>query len=154
MIKLFIYIFFTSIVINSCTIAQSVEAKRKVIINKALIALENQDTSTLFLLVDTAYYFDIYGKDGFLFKVNGINKHLKKCDLDSAMSQMSKKTGRLNTTEYRLTFCNSKDEFNTDTFYLSFIFSDYENPVKIQLIDVIEKKREIKQTVPVIKQKN
>ena len=154
MIKLFIYIFFGLIAMSSCTFAQSLDAKRKAIINKAITAIENRDTLALFLLVDTAFNFDIYGKEGFLYKVNHINNLLKKCGSVYDKNQLSKKTGNLKSTEYRLAFCIVNDESNADAFYLSFIFPDYENRVKIQLIDVVEKQREIKPNIPVIKQKN
>ena len=156
MLKLSSLILICFILINSSGYTQSIDAKRKEVIEKTIAAIIKHDTINLFSLIDTSFYFDIYGKEGFIYKVSYINNKLKTCQIISIVdSLITKKESPVHSTEYILPFCRSKDNnVNPDRFDLLFVFPNYENETKILTFDIKTYKNEkIIPAVPVLKPK-
>jgi len=156
MLKLLSSILIGLILINSCGYTQSIDTERKKIIEKTLAAIVKYDTTNLFSLVDTSFYFDIYGKEGFIYKISYINNKLKACQVTSIVdSLITKKEVPVHSTEYILSFCRFKNNnLNPDRFDLLFVFANYENKTQILTFDIKPYKSEIiKPAVPVLKSK-
>ena len=134
---------------------QSIDAKRKGVIEKTIAAIIKHDTIKLFSLIDTSFYFDIYGKENFIYKVSYINDKLKTCQITSiADSLITNRERPVHSTEYILSFCRFKNSnVNPDRFDLSFLFANYENVTKILTFDIKTYKNEIIQSIPVLKPK-
>jgi hypothetical protein len=156
MLKLLSSILIGILLINSCGYTQSIDTERKKIIEKTLAAIVKFDTTSLFSLVDTSFYFDIYGKEGFIYKVSYINNKLKTCQIASIMdSLITKKEVPVHSTEYILSFCRFKNNnVNPDRFDLLFDFANYEDETKILTFDIKTYKSEIiKPAAPILKPK-
>ena len=155
MLKLLSPILICVFLINSCGYTQTIDVSRKAVIEKAIVAIVKYDTTTLFSLVDTSFYFDIYGKENFIYKISYINNKLKTCQITSiADSLITKKERPVHSTEYILSFCRFKNSnVNPDRFDLLFVFTNYENKIKILTFDVKTYKNEIIPSVPVLKPK-
>src|SRR5688572_797583 len=154
MLKLLSLILIGVLLINSCGYTQSVDIQRKAVIEQTIEAIVKYDTTSLFLLVDTNFYFDIYGKEGFIYKIRYINNQLKTCQTTSvADSLLTKKEIPGNSTEYILSCCKFKNnKINSDRFDLVFSFANYENEARILTIDIKTYKTEmLKPAVPIIK---
>ena len=155
MLKLVSPILISIFLINSCGYTQTTDTKRRTVIERAIVAIVKYDTTTLFSLVDTSFYFDIYGKEGFISKINYINNQLKTCQTtsitDSLLTTMQMPA---NSTDYILSFCRFKNNnINPDRFDLIFSFANYENEIKMLTIDIMTyRKNVLKQNVPVLKE--
>ena len=155
MIKILFTLFSTVFIGNSCENIKKPNDKRKVLIEKAVKAIAKYDTIQLYDLIDTSYCFDIYGKDGFLHKVDYVYNRFKVCGTSIADTSIKIQEKQVQSKEYTLPFCrNEKGEVVYDSFDLLFSFSDYDSDEKILLMDVTIHRREIKPTVPVPTQKN
>jgi len=154
-LKLSSLILICFLLINSSGYTQSIDAKRKGVIEQTIEAIIKHDTISLFSLIDTSFYFDIYGKENFIYKVSNINNKLKTCQITSiADSLITKKEVPVHSTEYILSFCRFKNRnVNPDRFDLRFVFADYENETQILTFDMKTYKNEIISTVPVLKPK-
>ena len=155
MLKLLSAILIGVLLINGCGYTQSIDVKRKAVIEKTIAAIVNYDTTNLYSLIDTSFYFDIYGKDGFIHKISSIKNKLKTCQITSIVdSLMTKRERPVHSTEYILSFCRFKNSnVNPDRFDLLFVFANYGNETKILTFDMETYKYEITPTVPVLKPK-
>ncbi len=119
-----------------CKTQPNLTDKRKSVIRQAMSAISIYDTTKLYKIVDTAYYFDIDGKEGFLFTVDYLNKKFKECGSTFVDSVIEIREGTVNAKEYILPFCRNKDNSLSDnSFDLIFKFADYQNVDKIMFID-------------------
>jgi hypothetical protein len=142
-ILLFFIVFF-----YSCT-NQSYN-KRKILIEKAVNAISKYDTMQLYTLIDTSYCFDIYGKDGFLFKVNYTHNRFKMCGNSFSETSIKILEKPSQTKEYVLSFCrNKRGDIIYDSFDLIFSFADYESDIKILSMDVNIYRNNMIPTMPV-----
>ena len=155
MLKLLTSILICILLINSCGYTQSIDTERKKVIEKTLAAIVKYDTTNLFSLVDTSFYFDIYGKEAFIYKISYIKNKLKTCQITSIVdSLVTKKEVPVHSTEYILSFCRFNNNLNPDRFDLLFVFANYENKTQILTFDIKTYKSEIiKPAVPVLKSK-
>jgi len=153
MLKHFSLILISFLLINSCGYTQSLDTERKKVIEKTLAAIVKFDTVSLFSLVDTSFYFDIYGREGFIYKIYSINNRMKTCQMTSITDSLLTKMERpVYSTEYTLSFCRFKNnDVNPDRFDLLFLFANYENETQILTIDMKTYKSEIKQQAPALK---
>jgi len=154
MLKIVSPVLISVFLINSCGYTQTIDTKRKTVIEKAIAAIVKYDTTSLFSLVDTSFYFDIYGKESFIYKIGYFKNQMKTCQTTSVTdSLITQKERPVHTTEYTLSFCRFKNNnVNPDRFDLLFLFPNYEDETKILTIDVkTYKKIEIKPAVPVLK---
>jgi len=141
--------------INSCGYTQTIDTKRKMVIEKAIAAIVKYDTTSLFSLVDTSFYFDIYGKESFIYKIGYIKNQMKTCQTTSVTdSLITQKERPVHSTEYILSFCRFKNSnVNPDRFDLLFVFANFGNETKILTVDMKTYKYEIIPAVPVLKPK-
>ena len=87
--------------------------------------------------MDTSYYFDLYGKEGFLFTVKNLNKKFKICKTQPDYSKLKVEVSSVNTQEYTLQFCRAQNTNIVDSsFDLKFKFADFQNIDKIMTIEI------------------
>lgn len=155
MIKLLTVIFSSFFIGNSCGGLKKGTDDRSVIIRKTVLAIANYDTIQLYSLIDTAYCFDIYGKDGFLNKIDFANHRYKVCGNSIVDSLTKTREKQPKIKEYSLAFCRgSKGEVIAGSFDFLFSFSDYDSESKILFIDITNYGKVIQPTKPIKKAGN
>lgn len=140
-----------------CKTQPNLKDKRKDVIRKAISAISQYDTTELYSIIDTAYYFDVDGKEGFLSTVDYLHNRFKECGTAIIDSSIKIKEAEVYSKEYSLPFCRSKDNsINDRSFDLLVTFTDYENSDKIHFIDVKSyiDNNKLKPTVPLTDSKN
>lgn len=117
--------------------------KRMTLINDFILAVSNNDTASLFTLVDTSAYFHVQTKEGFLFDIKYLNSRWQSCGRKFSDSSISIKEVPVYSKEYTIPFCRGKNgEIIYDSFDLLFTFADYDNDRKIHFIEVVKYKRD------------
>jgi hypothetical protein len=118
---------------------------RRQVIDEALVAISKYDTLRLYDLIDTSHCFKIYGREGFLQRIENAHSILKECGKqfnDSAIS-IEKVAGR--RTEYTLSYC-------PDTLLahgkLVFAFADFRNDEVIDFFSVAFRRNAQHPTLP------
>jgi hypothetical protein len=106
----------------SCSSKSNGQDKRKKVINEAIVAISKYDTTNLFKLIDTSYYFDTWSKELFLSKISLLQKKLNECGSNLSDTSITIKKGEINTTQYILPFCSDS---KNNSFDLVIIFADY-----------------------------
>lgn len=120
-----------------CRPTQNLHTRRIEVIQASITAISQFDTIKLYKLVDTSYYFDLYGKEGFLFTIKNLNRKLKICKTEPDYSKLKVEVSSVNTQEYTLQFCKASNINNADSsFDLKFKFADFQNINKIMTIKI------------------
>jgi hypothetical protein len=147
MIKLLIAVISTVIIGDGCRNTKGKADSRDVVIKKAIKEIENYDSIQLYGLIDTSYCFDIYGKDGFIHKIDYVYNRFKICGSSIVDTLIKIREKQLHVREYSLAFCRgSRHEVIYDSFDLLFSFSNFDN--KILFLDIAIYRREIRPTIP------
>jgi hypothetical protein len=143
-------LFVSLLMLIQCRPKQHLFQNRVEVIHQAIAAISKYDTSTLYNLVDTSYYFDIYGKEGFLHTIERINTGLQKCKSKIDDNAIKVVNTPVNTTSYILNFCKPKNDTATERiFELNFKFADYQNTNRIMTFEInYLKPKEIMSTEP------
>jgi len=141
-------VYFFLLLGEACTNAENTNANQMSLINKAVTAFSKHDTLGLYNLIDTGKCFRIYGKDGFLLKVNYIYDRLKACGVSYNERKIRINPRPVNRTEYTIAFCrNTNDSIINDSFDLIFTFSNYDQDKVISFMD-IKKYKDVHNTSP------
>lgn len=154
MIKILFVLCSTVFIGNGCDSTKRSDDDRKELITKAVNAIARYDSLQLYKLIDTSYCFDIYGKDGFLYKVGYAFNRFKVCGKTIADNSIIVNEKQVGAKEYILPYCrNKRGEVINDSFDLVFSFAGYQRDGKILFMDVTIY-RPVKSTVPVPKKGN
>jgi len=131
-----IVLLLTVLILSSCrTNAQ--EDKRRRLINNFIAAVNINDTTRLYELLDTNNTFKILEKEGFLFEINYVNGRFKECGNNVMDSGIKINEFSSYSKQYVLPFCRGKNgEIIYDSFDLLFTFSEYDVDEKIQFFNV------------------
>lgn len=131
--KVYIIIIFIAQSLFSCSSNSNGQDKRKKLIDEAIVAFSQYDTTNLFKLIDTSYYFDTWGKELFFAKVTFLQKKLNACGSNLSDTSITIKKGEINTTQYILPFCSDSEN---NRFDLVIVFADYEEQNKIMSFNI------------------
>jgi len=147
MIKEITLLFSTVLILSDCKTKPPLD-QRKELIAKFISATEKYDTTLLYALVDTSYYFHIQTKENFLFQIDYISSRLKACGDSIIDSSIKINDVAAYSKEYILPFCRGGNgEILFDSFDMHFMFADYENNDKIHFFDVVKYRRSITPTI-------
>ncbi len=130
--RLFIFI---SILVIAGLCCQHKEQKfsQEELIEKAFVAVYQNDTVTLFSIIDTSYCFLVYQKETFTYHINNFSQFLKECEEKDAFIKYNKKTNStLGRFEYKYTICGS-EKMKKSGLTFSFFFN--ESSKRISFID-------------------
>jgi hypothetical protein len=155
--KSILIVFTLTLLSWQCKTQPSKSDKRKNVIQKTVNAISRYDTTELYNLVDTSYYFDVNGKEGFLHTINYLHERFKECGNTIVDSLIKIKEAEVYSKEYSIPFCRSTDfSINNRSFDLLVTFANYENPDKIHFIDTKSyfDMNNLKPTLPVQSSKN
>lgn len=120
-----------------CSCQQNLHNRRIEVIQESIEAFSQYDTAKLYKLVDTSYYFSLYGKEGFLFYVKNLNERFKGCQTKINYNALKANVGPVNTQEYVLHFCRTKNnEIVDSSFDVTFRFADFQNVNTIMNFEV------------------
>ena len=150
--KLIFVVVLTFLFAAGCTSQKTISSQRRALIGKAINAISKYDTSNLYDLLDTTFCFNIYGKEGFLQKVDFIHNKFRECDDLINDTSISIQHTRVRTTEYVLPFCTKRNINTSGTFTVILSFADDQNDSKILFLDFATQNRAIKPTVPIPKE--
>ena len=98
----------------------SIDDKRKATMIEIVNAILKNDTTKVFELVDTSFCYDIFGKEGFLFKISSLNTILSKEQIHIRRKDFS--IVKLNDWDeiYIITFPLRKSDYDNATIEFSF----------------------------------
>ncbi len=111
--------------------------RRERLMNDLVTALKNNDTNTIFNLIDTNFYLKVRSKEQLIYDSKFAFDQFKECNSSISNKNLSIKETAIHTTEYTLTFC--RDSKNVvilnSSFDLILTFADYNYDTKIQFLD-------------------
>ncbi|ANE51377.1 hypothetical protein SY85_13550 [Flavisolibacter tropicus] len=99
--------------------------------------MKTLDTTGLKAIVDTSYYYEIYGSEGFNNIVQFTSKKINACGIPAKNKLSSTENTQLHYTEFIMPFCRDHvDSLTNESFDLVFRFFDYESSEKIGFINI------------------
>ena len=112
----------------SCKVFKGQDYERKETIKKAIAAIKSADSLDTYFLFDTAYLFQIKGKEGFKAVIAKAKEHLRNCDIQFERLS-TEKLQFYESTNYLLPLCD-------DSIKLMFRFSDVDHQTLIGNFDI------------------
>ncbi len=138
MTKLSIAIFPILLITGLNTGCNQSNDKRMEVIKKVVLFLSKNDTTELYNIVDTSKCFRIYGKQGFINKINYAYEKFKICSDDVKENMIKKIALPFNIDEYTLSFCRSSiDSIVNGSFDLKIQFANYEDNERVKFMDIV-----------------
>ena len=131
---------------SSCKHAKWRKPKPIEIVKKATFAMLKNDINELYQIIDTSFYFEVYGKESFLQNIEFVYKRAKTSiwSYDSIMITDYEPANKM----YTLTFRDTSTNNDFDWFKLNYTIQNYGTDDRILFFD-IERPFKVKPIPPV-----
>jgi hypothetical protein len=121
-------------ILIGCSNSIPAKEKRIRLIERTISALKANDKLTLFQIIDTLQCFAIYGKEGFVAKIDRARLALTDCSVSDWQKDMEEEREAAYHTKYTIPICSSSGA--NKTLMIELTFAEYRSSDRIDYFDV------------------